>query len=128
MSDLLTGSLAALQSSMQKSFGDMRETIGRLTIEEVEGEPLEEESPSGDSDAEQTAGKRVEPQDRSNEQRGNSSGTAQNNTGQQSGSTVQSITDLINQSSDEKQTASDEIDVLSGIANDVKLEQKKGPW
>lgn len=47
--------------------------------------------------------------------------------GQKSDSAEQSITKLISQSSESHQEASGKIDVLTGIANDVKLDHKKGP-
>lgn len=116
MSDLLASSLASLKSTMTESFGDMKASLDNLIVDDTQateeteetGLPMRQPAASEQQKTVATAPQTVEK-------------------GQKSDSTEQSITKLISQSSEAQQEAAGEIDVLSGIANDLKLDHKKGP-
>ena len=122
MSELLVSSITSMKSTMAESLGQMKDTIDQLVIEEGPSEEIDEQL--------QIAAKTVE---RSTEQsdKHQQSGSAESNNGAKkptSGeSTEQSINTLINQSSVSQQDACGKIELLSGIANDLKLDQKKAP-
>ena len=100
----------------------MKDTIDQLVIEEGPSEEIDEQL--------QIAAKTVE---RSTEQsdKHQQSGSAESNNGAKKPtsdeSTEQSMNSPINQSSVSQQDACGKIKLLSGIANDLKLDQKKNP-
>jgi len=122
MSELLVSSINSMKFTMTESLVQMKDTIDQLVIEEG---PLE-----GNEEQLQLAAKTDE---RSAEQsdKNQQSGSAESNNGAKkptSGdSTEQSINTLINQGSVSRQDACGKIELLSGIANDLKLDQKKAP-
>ena len=118
MSDLLVSSLASLKTSMTESFEEMKESLDQLVIEEglVDLEENAEQLPT------QTA-ERGKQSD-NNQQFGSTVSMSTVEKSQKSETTVQSINSLINQNSESQRG---QIDLLSGIANDLKLDQKKAP-
>ena len=122
MSELLVSSITSMKSTMAESLGQMKDTIDQLVTEE---------GPSGENDEQlQIAAKTDElPTEQSDKKQ--QSGSAESNNGPKkptSGeSTEQSSNILTNQDSVSQQDACGKIELLSGIANDLKLDQKKAP-
>ena len=122
MSDLLAASLSSLKTTMTNSFAEMHNTLGQITVDN-----LADLSDIEDLDDGATSRKRprVESVDLS-QQSGNPELSRPLMAVPQS-----DIDDLTNQNSqhsgDETPTTSNDIQLLSGIANDLKLEQKKAP-
>ena len=123
MSDLLAFSLASLKSSMTDAIGEMKETIDQLVIEE--GPTDAHEADVGDLTQTPTVTERAKQSDKNQQ-----SGSAEHIVDKSQKSVVsteQSINNLLNKSSESQQGACADIDVLSGIASDLKLDQKQGP-
>ena len=122
MSELLVSSITSMKSAMAESLGQMKDTIDQLVIEEG----LLEENDEQLQIAAKTDERSVEQSDKTQQ-----SGSAESNNGAKkptSGeSTEQSINTLISQGSVSQQDACGKIELLSGIANDLKLDQKKAP-
>ena len=126
MSDLLVKSLTSLNTSMAESFTDMKETLDQLVIEEGqtdEHDIIDAETSKLPKAAEQG---KLQQDAHVNQHPGSvKQGTVDKS--QKSGSTEQSINTLINQSSESQRSSCSEIEVLSGITSDLKLDQKKAP-
>ena len=121
MSELVVSSIASLKSTMNESFGQMKESIDQLVIEEGPLQETEEQL--------EIAAKTDQAQQPDKNQQ---SGSAESTNGAKKPTspetTEQSINTLINQSSESQRDApGGKIDLLSGIANDLKLDQKKAP-
>lgn len=122
MSELLVSSITSMKSTMAESLGHMKDTIDQPVIEEGPAEESNEQL--------QIAAKTDErPTDQSDKNQ--QSGSAESNNVAKkltSGeSTEQSISTLINQGSASQPDACSKIELLSGIVNDLKLDQKKAP-
>ena len=124
MSDLLVASLSSLKTTMTDSLAEMHDTLGQFTVEEVADLSDIEALDSGETSRKQPCIDSVGLAQQS--------GAAERN--EQLMAVPQSdIDELINQNSRQPgegtstQTACNDIQVLSGIANDLKLEQKKAP-
>ena len=124
MSDLLASSLASLKSSMTDAIGEMKETIDQLVIEE--GPTDAHEADVGDLTQTPTVTERAKQSDK-NQQSGSAEQSIVDKSQKSVVSTEQSINNLLNKSSESQQGACADIDVLSGIASDLKLDQKQGP-
>ena len=119
MSSLLVSFLTSLKSTVTEFFGDMKALLENVIVEDIQ--PTEE-----------AKGKRRLAKDTDSSTKQPAVATAPQTVekGQKSDSTEQSIVKLINQSSEPHREATEaggEIDVLSGIANDLKVHHKKGP-
>lgn len=117
-SDLLASSLTSVKSTMAESFSEMKESLKNVLVEES---PATEETDLQTVNLDEHNTRAVQKQ-----------GTRPTEPhtvgkGQNSDSIKQSITKLISQSSESHWEAGGKIDVLSGIANDVKLDHKKAP-
>ena len=121
MSELLVSSITS-KSTMAESLGQMKDTIDQLVIEE---------GPSGENDEQLQIAAKTDELPTEQSDKNQQSGSAESNNGAKkptSGeSTEQSINILINQDSVSQQDAGGKIELLSGIANDLKLDQKKAP-
>ncbi|XP_028408601.1 uncharacterized protein LOC114531147 isoform X2 [Dendronephthya gigantea] len=117
MSDLLAASLSSLKTTMTNSFAEMQNTLGQMGVDDG-GELLDiEKFDTGEPSSKRARVDAVElPQQ---------SGTTE--------PTENDIDVLINQNSQvsgketQINTNNDDLHVLSGIANDLKLEQQKSP-
>ena len=122
MSELLVSSITSMKSTMAESLGQMKDTIDQLVIEEGPPEENDEQLQIAAKTDERSTGQSDKTQQ---------SGSAESNNGAgkptSSESTEQSISTLINQGSASQQDACGKIELLSGIANDLKLDQKKAP-
>ena len=106
---------------MTESFEEMKESIDQLVIEEGRLD-LEENAEQPPNTAE-----RAQQVD-NNQQSGPAETSTVDKSQKHATSTEQSINALIIQSSESQSTSGcGEIDLLSGIANDLKLDQKKAP-
>ena len=123
MSELLVSSITSLKSTMTESLGEMKDTIDHLIIEES---PLEENEEQLEI-ATKTDERSTQQSDK-NQQSGSADSNSWAKKPTSSQTTEQSINTLINQSSESQRDApGGKIDLLSGIANDLKLDQKKAP-
>lgn len=121
MSELVVSSIASLKSTMNESFGQMKDSIDQLVIEEG---PLQE----NEEQLEIAAKTDQAQQPDKNQQSGSAESTNGAKKPTSPETTEQSINTLINQSSESQRDApGGKIDLLSGIANDLKLDQKKAP-
>ena len=107
---------------MAESLGQMKDTIDQLVIEEGSSEEIDEQLQI----AAKTDERSVEQSDKTKQ-----SGSAESNNGANKStsgeSTKHTINTLISQGSVSQQDARGKIELLSGIANDLKLDQKKVP-
>ena len=126
MSELLVSSITSLKFTMTESLGQMKDTIDHLAIEEGS---LEE---NAETEEQLEIAAYMDQRSTQQSDKNQQSGSAVSNSGAKkptsSQTTEQSINTLINQSSESQRDVPDgEIDLLSGIANDLKLDQKKAP-
>ncbi|PFX12228.1 hypothetical protein AWC38_SpisGene23852 [Stylophora pistillata] len=126
MSKLLVSSITSLKFTMTESLGQMKDTIDHLAIEEGS---LEE---NAETEEQLEIAAYMDQRSTQQSDKNQQSGSAVSNSGAKkptsSQTTEQSINTLINQSSESQRDVPDgEIDLLSGIANDLKLDQKKAP-
>ncbi|KAJ7386681.1 hypothetical protein OS493_006689 [Desmophyllum pertusum] len=126
ISDLLASSLASLKSSMTDAFGEMKESIDQLVIEEGPAESTDDlEVDTGDLGQTPTVAERAKEPD-NNQQSGSAEQSIVDKSQKSVASTEQSIV-RINQRSKPQRAACADIDVLSGITSDFKLDQKQAP-
>lgn len=126
MSELLVSSITSLKFTMTESLGQMKDTIDHLAIEEGS---LEE---NAETEEQLEIAAYMDQRSTQQSDKNQQSGSAVSNSGAKkptsSQTTEQSINTLINQSSEsQRDVPYGEIDLLSGIANDLKLDQKKAP-
>lgn len=117
MSSMLAASFENLHKSMETSFGEMRTTIEDLSVESNtndEDEDLNSLSEDEDNMAPRAKSAKLFEQ-KNSQQSGPSSPQTSSTQSQQSGAT------------EEPKSSEAQIEVLSGIATNLKLVQKKGP-
>ena len=122
MSELLVSSVASMKSTMAESLGQMKDTIDQLVIEE---------GPPGESNEQLQIAAKTDERPTEQSYKNQQSGSAESNNEAKkptSGkSPEQSISTLINQGSASQADACGKIELMWGIANDLKLDQKKAP-
>ena len=124
MGERIVSSIGSLKSTMTDSFVEMKDSIDQLVIEEGRSEENEEsleiaaktdQQPAQQSDKKQKSGSAV-----------SNNGAKKPTTSPVT--TERSINTLTNQSSEAQSDApGGKIELLSGIANDLKLDEKKAP-
>lgn len=113
MGSKLSASFEKLHATMHQSFGDIKSTLDGFTVEEHEGAVEREDSSSDEAPHE----KRAKTSEQGTSQQSGLCSNDSSSKSQQSGAT----------NKQNSQGSGESIEVLSGIATNLKLVQKKGP-